>query len=705
MQKQSIIKIRTSYWSNKDYLVLGIALLLLLLISYALHQNFSVDNRISPYQGQAIGKITKTEKVLKRKFSGDAMWTNVEAGYQVFNGDTLHTTQNASATLQLSKGAKIKLLEKSFLLLDFQNEQSRFQLNLLSGGALLYSQIEKQSKTVIKLGAKSLTLKKGDIRVKQSSDRDSTEQKFQISALSFETQLEIDSQVQNIQSNERLVVSEIEIKKEIPELYIQTLEPSYDKTYFSTGRKELLFTWNIDGQVDKVHLELSSSRSFSSKQRIRTFTGLEKSGNLLKTGLQPGIYFWRIRAKGANALKWSYSTTKKFSLIKKNSLDLLAPSNRRKFTTPGASKRVAFSWKSDPYATSYSLSVARDPGFNDIVHKQSLSTLSYRMNLRPGAYYWRIRSRGTLEDSGNSSPTFSFRVDKYILITKLSTSSPRADAKLSLQDIYAKDLAFKWSADTKAAYFILRAFRVKKGKNTTDLLKKLPKHIQDIANTDSLINTKTIETSHSYLKELDSGLYLWQVQSFNNANKRIGRSSILKFTVEDSRGISRITLLSPKSKKEFEKSKLTQSPLVFQWKSLGPGHTYSLTLAKDAKFQNQIFEKSNLVSARYTLPRSQQKALALLSTCYWKVESTKKYYYEPKKQKVFPSGKSSVRRFQVVKTSQALKSIFNEQKIVLKNGKVITGNITQDKGAYFEVRTRTGKLVKVMTDQISQIQN
>lgn len=75
----------------------------------------------------------------------------------------------------------------------------------------------------------------------------------------------------------------------------------------------------------------------------------------------------------------------------------------------GKRSGVLFTWQRTSFTLSYDFEIAADPGFNQILKKVNLKEnfVVFR-NLKPGAYYWRVRS---LSSSRKSPPGAAFKLN------------------------------------------------------------------------------------------------------------------------------------------------------------------------------------------------------------------------------------------------------------------------------------------------------
>lgn len=151
-----------------------------------------------------------------------------------------------------------------------------------------------------------------------------------------------------------------------------------------------------------------------------TFTTeqITATGNVTVTvnnqAVVPGFYTITVLATSGNVTK----TVNLYMDVLNNSfstIDLLSPVNN----APAVSSTVNFFWVGTGNATGYTLEIAADEAFTDVVHTATVASPGYTYQLAEGVtYYWRIQpfNAGCV---GNYSETYSFRTgittcDMYI---------------------------------------------------------------------------------------------------------------------------------------------------------------------------------------------------------------------------------------------------------------------------------------------------
>jgi hypothetical protein len=120
--------------------------------------------------------------------------------------------------------------------------------------------------------------------------------------------------------------------------------------------------------------------------------------------------------------------------------------------------------------------------------------------------------------AGLSAATYDVSADKTLFIrptnlfkSDIKTVSPKAGAKVS-----AQNLELKWEPYPDTAYY------------------KFSIYTEDTGITSPYVNQRVEATSYGIDKPLQKGTYRWQVEAFNNDDRKLSESSDdIKFTVTD----------------------------------------------------------------------------------------------------------------------------------------------------------------------------
>ena len=184
-------------------------------------------------------------------------------------------------------------------------------------------------------------------------------------------------------------------------------------------------TWQAIPEATVYSAQLANDNTFANPLLARDDLTTPQATAALQPG---GTYYWRVRAGiptgGGNGLRWSnWSAVRSFTTITLAPPVMSAPADGAGGLTPA----VTAKWTASPGAAVYTVQVARDLGFRDMLAARSdLTGGSYDIPglLRAAKYFWRMRA-GDGKSWGAWSPVFSFTV--ATLAPPASVSAKPAD--------------------------------------------------------------------------------------------------------------------------------------------------------------------------------------------------------------------------------------------------------------------------------------
>lgn len=241
-------------------------------------------------------------------------------------------------------------------------------------------------------------------------------------------------------------------------------------------------------------------------------------------------------------------------------IQILEPAGDRPlFSTGLQSKSVRFKWQGATEGSSVELWLGNQRK-NLIVQSKvtSSSTSEFRLDLKPGKYFWQLRS----PTSGES------QVQRFEI---LSLAPPQPLTPLSAHSlVLEKDpgsVEFSWSNPT--------------GVQSTTL------EISKDANFTQVIHTEPVPSSKSFaIKELGAGKFFWRVSGYYPEHQQMASSPIWNF--ESQIGAPRVTEVLWDEKTTSEKFFVEKPKLDFGWKEAETGRARSwlIRLASDEQELN-----------------------------------------------------------------------------------------------------------------------
>lgn len=336
----------------------------------------------------------------------------------------------------------------------------------------------------------------------------------------------------------------------------------------------ITFSWSPVPNASKYHFQLSDSSEFYnliSDDSMLTDTSVQVFN------LKPNKTFdWRVKAENSNSSSsWSNSRQVKTASNPPPST-LAAPSLA---SPPDGSVNIPVSlilkWNTVQGAASYSLQVALDANFNNLVVNQSgLQDTSYQVNnlLNGTKYYWRVGSSSLILFGGWSVVWEFTTVSNIVTLSAPSLITP---ANTSTNE--PVNITFKWSSvkNTISYHFQLSA---NQSFNTL------------IINDSSVTDTIKQVLSLAYNKT-----YYWRVNALSGQTEG-PFSSVWQFTTLDS---SSSTLSSPELLSPYNASSDVALYPILNWHSVVNALSYHLQVSSDQSFNNIVFDDSAISVTYY----------------------------------------------------------------------------------------------------------
>lgn len=242
-----------------------------------------------------------------------------------------------------------------------------------------------------------------------------------------------------------------------------------------------------------------------------------------------------------------------------------SPSPNKKFLYHSeALHKVEFAWKTSnlPEHSDLILDISTDKNFETISDSRILfSAEKLILNLKPGSYYWRIRS-----SSKNSENTFTVG-SRFQIIQSLPPSliAPVQDYEYSYR---TKKPAVRliWSEANAASSYRLV--------------------IADNAKLRNPIITQRTSTNSTIISTLAEGTYFWQVTPYYSINKTgfSNHSEIKSFIVSKNGVLESPLLLSPAENSVIDNNK-DANPSFFSWKQDNEAVNYTVEFSQNENFK------------------------------------------------------------------------------------------------------------------------
>ena len=226
--------------------------------------------------------------------------------------------------------------------------------------------------------------------------------------------------------------------------------------------------------------------------------------------------------------------------------------------------KISFQWGKEGNDV-LKFQVAKDKFFTrkNLVFEKDTKRISYKLNLKAGVYYWRIKN---LKDRNKNS----FVNKLYILPKKPTKLYTPQRKKIYFYQNKPALIYFSWSKNLLAQKYILEISK------------------------DTQFNKKFLvfsTQSNYYQYKLKEGNYYWRIKTILPFEKKALVTSINPFSIYKSKQKKEFKVYQSKKNEVIYQSNLAKKGKVISWVQMGEATSYLFTLAIDKYFKKIIKEK------------------------------------------------------------------------------------------------------------------
>lgn len=307
---------------------------------------------------------------------------------------------------------------------------------------------------------------------------------------------------------------------------------TYEEQPGDDGRRlEVVVKWAATSASSRWELHVSPSPDFSKDLKIHE----AKDAHINLGGLSEGSYHARVRAKDWADAQWS--DTVSFYLIRRPAASLKPPqvltvddtflmtTKVTGFTAaelavavPGKSGQYIevipeLAWNTIPGATSYEIQISTTSDFNKLIHQDQVPTTRYGWEgVRPGRYFWRIRSVNA--DGRRGTYTEAQRLTVKLAPPKSLTNEKNIEevTSVTMMESAPPPFLIRWAPTLYTARYEM-----------------------EFDKDENLAKPLRLYTPHPFKKvqAAQAGVYYWRVRSIDSANKALTDwSPVYKFDYE-----------------------------------------------------------------------------------------------------------------------------------------------------------------------------
>ena len=331
-----------------------VTIICFLILVYAFYLLFYVGSNQNGRGKKEVGKITFKYRIAQRKYVSRMIWEDVEQNTSAYNNDSIRTDFLSEATVTLLDGTKIELDPDSMFVLNVKDE--KVNIKVVKGSVLVDTENNNKENSNIQIeqDGSIITPNNGKFRITQSKNK--------VEVVAHRGQIDIRKGVQKIKLKEG-EVSYIDSKgfKNYKMNYL-LVSPEDNKRIFTGNENAMVhFIWQEIKDTTPIQFEIAKDRDFND-----TVFSKQLPNNQIDVNLTEGVFFWRITSTQYAELQ-EKSLVRKIHVIKNQKIEIISPENENEIQVVSGKIPVYFAWKKLEISASYTITVAQDMDFKNIV--------------------------------------------------------------------------------------------------------------------------------------------------------------------------------------------------------------------------------------------------------------------------------------------------------------------------------------------------
>lgn len=536
---------------------------------------------LSKLNEDPIATISFKYNTAQRKFSDRTIWDRLRNNSPLYNGDTIHTSVNAEATVTFNDGNRVVLSENTMLQI-YLNEDKTSSLMMKNGFAVVDTVEEGSGFEFVSNGNK-IVLDSGSSMIASESA---------VEVLSGSASVaDAEGLVKTIVQGEAYNVEEFESEVLLPKLVVTSPVPNQKILNHSEELIKVKFAWKQSNFPENalMLLEVAEDKDFEKIVNSTLLTSFDE----LVLNFNAGLYYWRIKTVN---LSENIVVQSKFRIYQALAPSLISPVPDYTYSYRYRKPAVRFIWSESSQASSYRLVVSKNPRLNEpVINQRTNSTTSIISTLDEGTYYWQVTPYFSIGNEGfaASSEIHTFVIDKRGELTAPNLYLPVDNGIVDIQKD-AKNAVFSWKAENEAVSYNVSFFNSETDRNP--------------------VKTYSIQDNFLSVKASDvfkQGKWYWSVTQLDEEGNVSLASPRQSFYAME--GKPEIRLVEPIT--GFRVAENLIHDQIFTWKKNLPDNMNTeIQFAKDPDFRNIVYSS---VQNGYSFNGVNLSA----GTYYWRMNS------------------------------------------------------------------------------------
>lgn len=577
---------------------------------------------LSKLNEEPIAQISFKYKTAERRFLERPIWDRLKQFSYLYNGDTVHTSLGAEATVTFIDGNSMFLSESTIAQIFYTQSDSGTSVAgaKLSGGQVLVDSSLSQNGFSLDTSGNILTLESGsklsatnfisDDFDSQNFSASENVQNNSVQLISGNAKiLSSDGSEKSISQGEVLELDSTNVLQNQenifkPNLTVLFPSPNQKIIYHTEDFCELLFTWKIsnflsqdkDEQftenflLQEENFPRESAKSATSENgtslSLEIFSDRKMQNLVQKENvsfknsyslkLPSGTYFYKftLNQKSQNQNQSETLKSGKFQIIQSLPPVLISPQENHQEFYSAKNPSLRFVWTESPFADYYELQISKDESFESLIYSENIFQTSRTIQtLSDGKYFWRVRPFFRMNNEGFSavSKISNFTIEKKSELFAPNLLVPKNESFINLEKDAAK-IYFSWKSDRNAFEYEFLA-------NDSD----------DFSNPKIFLTTDKNFISLLSVQNFKSGKWFWKVRMKDENENFSPYSEIRSFYAAN--GNLEIRTIEPQN--NFILAQTFVPDTRFTWKkNLSQDLNTKIFIATDENMQNLVFSSS-----------------------------------------------------------------------------------------------------------------
>ncbi|UTC78350.1 hypothetical protein E4O04_10185 [Treponema sp. OMZ 799] len=586
--------------TNSKLLDLAVVAVSLLVIFFDLFLFVRELNRTFERFDTPIAIVNYKYKTVQRKFKDRAVWDRPVQNSYLYDGDTIRTANEASATIHFlgdEEASNVVEVDSNTMVQIFGKKNKESELNLNSGSV---SAKTANNNLRLKSDNADISIEKGSVLHVQKAGEESLRLAVEEGSVSFTGD----------KTGEKEILEAGSVLQQGKKAKLVMISPGKSTRLLNQSRDnfglEIKFKWQSSFSNDEeIFLETSPLSNFSIDTKKYDVSGLKEF--TLKH--DSGALYWRLYS-AKEGVESEETLSGKLTVIKAPAPAALLPESEKTFAYNANPPHIRFLWEGNELSSFYTVEIADNKEMkNPVISKNSGSESFTLSELTEGTWYWRVVPKYGFDSSftAQASAVSVF----YIKKTEEGEKPELLHMKSIMDTSKGKGLTFSWKPNLDAAKYRVKIAR---DKAMTDIL------------IDNIVITSYIELKEAS-KFLPNGDYYMTVASLDAKDNEIGISDVASFKTMD----SEIILRSVFPPNDYNLLDALTGDTFFTWKTnFDSEQIFQVSNTKDFKKLTVNKTVKGLGTDGVSLPEGEW---------YWRVYSEldgKQYISEVKKLNVIP---------------------------------------------------------------------